>query len=362
MTANLNILSDIDKLVEGSAERRAAVLLQVTDLLVTGTAGFSDDTIALFDDVICRIAQKIESSVRVILARRIAPFAHAPINLSRMLASDDDIDVAEPILVQSERLDQTALVTLSHTKSQAHLLAIAQRKALTEAVTDVLVERGGRAVLLCAAKNTGASFSKSGFSVLATRSAGDDDLAECVGSRTDIPKDVLLTLISVASEMVRSKLIAEHPLLREDIEQAVNIVAGDLKDAAAKGKNYGQALLFVKALSEKGELTDRTISSLIQNKRSEETIVAVAQLCGVQIEVVERAFADDQPETILVLAKAASLAWPTAKALLSMHSGERELSQNRMSRSMASFERLNFATARKILEFYRTRRTISALH
>lgn len=362
MTAQFSILSDIDKVVDGSAERRAAVLLEVADLLAVEGAHFSKDTIELFDDVICRLAREIKSTVLILLAHRIAPLAQAPINVSYMLANDDDIAVAEPILIQSERLDQTNLVTVARTKSQAHLLAIAQRKVLPEAVTDVLVERGDREVLLCATKNVGATFSENGFSALATRSAGDDILVECVGSRADIPKDVLLTLISAASEMVRSKLIGQHPLFRKDIERAVKAVTEDLKDSATKAKDYSRAQLAVKSLSEKGKLAEKAIRAFIENELVEEVIVAVACLCGVPVEVAERALADEQTETVLVLAKAANLEWQTARALLSLRVGDRALSPVRMSRDMASFERLNFNTARQILEFYRTRRTTPALH
>jgi uncharacterized protein (DUF2336 family) len=362
VTLHPTIFSDIDRLIEGSAGRRAAVLVQVTDLFIEGAAQFSEDAIGLFDDVICRLVQEIESSVRILLAQRIAPVAQAPINLSRMLAGDDDIRVAEPILIQSERLDSVALVGVVRTKSQAHLLAIARRKTLTEAVTDVLVERGDQEVLLCAANNVGARFSKPGFSMLVSRSAGNDVLTECVGSRTDIPKDLLLTLISAASEIVRSKLIAEHPSFRKHINHAVQAVTEDLKTSAATTKDHSQAQLAMKLLSEKGKLAETTIGALIENDQPREAAAAIAQLCGVPIEVVERAFAEDQPETILVLAKAASLTWPTAKALLSLRAGDRALSPTRMSRSMASFERLNFATARQILEFYKTRRATPALH
>ena len=362
VTLHPNIFSDIDRLIEGSAERRTAVLTQVTDLFIEGAAQFSEDAIGLFDDVICRLVQEIESSVRILLAQRIASVAHAPINLSRMLAGDDDIRVAQPILGQSERLDSTALVDLAWTKSQAHLLAIAGRKTLTEAVTDVLVERGDKTVLLCAANNVGARFSELGFSMLISRSAGDDVLTECVGSRADIPKELLLRLISAASEIVRSKLVAQHPSFRKDINLAVQAVTEELKTSAATTKDYSQAQRAVKLLSEKGQLAETAIAALIENHQPREVAAVVAQLCGVPIEVVERAIAEDQPETILVLAKVAGLTWPTAKALLSLPAADRALSPTQMSRSRASFERLNFATARQILQFYKTRRVTPVLH
>ena len=71
-------------------------------------------------------------------------------------------------------------------KSSAHLFAIAQRKRLSEAVTDMLVERGDREVVHSVVKNSGAHFSDAGFRMLVKRSAGDDDLATVVGLRSDI--------------------------------------------------------------------------------------------------------------------------------------------------------------------------------
>ena len=79
------------------------------------------------------------------------------------------------------------------------MLAIAQRGSLSEAVTDVLVELGDREVVLNAVDNYGASFSDHGFTVLVSRSEGDDLLAEMVGSRSEIPSPLLTALVAKAS-------------------------------------------------------------------------------------------------------------------------------------------------------------------
>jgi len=137
-----------------------------------------------------------------LLAHRLAPIPNAPSNITRILANDDEIRVAYPILAQSERLDDEALVQTARTKSQEHLLAISRRKSLGEIVTDVLVERGNQQVVLSTAKNSGARFSDSGLALLVRRSNGDDVLASYVGVRPDLPHDLFLTLLATASEMV----------------------------------------------------------------------------------------------------------------------------------------------------------------
>ena len=272
------------------------------------------------------------------------------------MATDDEISVACPILVQSELIDEATLVQCARSKTQEHLLAISRRKSLSEVVTDVLVERGNKQVVLSTAKNPGAKFSANGFSRLVKRSTGDDALAECVGSRPDIPHPLFLALLATASELVRSKLIAEKPHIRREIDQAVAKVTGDIRAAAnADATNYEEVRAVVQLKFDSGELNDATVQSFAESKRFEETIIALTYLCNVPVEVVEQALIQDQLDMILVLAKAAKLSWATTKILLSFPIRQRRIASGEIEQCLASFERLNVATAEHIIEFYRLR-------
>src|SRR4029434_3914183 len=99
----------------------------------------------------------------------------------RTLAFDDDVDIACPVLAQSERLDDPTLVENAKAKSQAHLLAISRRSALSTVVTDVLVERGDAEVVVSTVENRRAQFSEAGFARIVQRSEGDERLAISAG-------------------------------------------------------------------------------------------------------------------------------------------------------------------------------------
>ena len=86
-------------LSSGSNDRRIQMLSRVTDLFVGGASRFSEDQIDVFDDVMVRLMSTIEAKARAKLADRLAPIANAPSNVVTLLASDDDIDVARPILI-----------------------------------------------------------------------------------------------------------------------------------------------------------------------------------------------------------------------------------------------------------------------
>src|SRR6476659_1994786 len=168
----LPIIDELEAaLASGTNARRIEMLTRITDLFVGGAPRFTEAQTGVFDDIMVRLVSAIEAKARAKLAHRLAPIANAPLNTIHMLAFDDDIEVAATVLSQSERLDENALLANAGSKSQQRLFAIAQRKSLSEAVTDMLVERGDREVVHSVVKNSGAHFSDAGFRMLVKRRA-----------------------------------------------------------------------------------------------------------------------------------------------------------------------------------------------
>jgi uncharacterized protein (DUF2336 family) len=85
-------------------------LRRVTDLFLSGAVDYSHEQIELFDDVFQCLMKYIETSAKALLSSRLAPIETAPPLTIRSLAFDDVIEVAAPVLSQSERLDDEALI------------------------------------------------------------------------------------------------------------------------------------------------------------------------------------------------------------------------------------------------------------
>ena len=111
----------------GSAEKQVDILRRVTDLFLAGANSYSGKQVDLFDGVISRLADKIETKARAELASRLAPVENAPLTTVRILARDELIDVAGPILMQSPRLTDEDLVAIAKDHGQDRLLAISKR-------------------------------------------------------------------------------------------------------------------------------------------------------------------------------------------------------------------------------------------
>src|SRR4051812_34025724 len=212
MTPSASLIDEIeDALASKTEDKREAALWRITDLFIEGSDTYTENHVTIFDDVIGRLAATIETNARAKLSTRLARVSNAPIGVVRSLAYDSAIAVAEPVLRHSPRLSDNDLMATVATQSQQHLLAIAQRNALSEQVTDVLVERGDREVVRSVAQNTRARFSNAAFKTLVERSVGDDVLAEHVGTRHDLPRQHLLKLGEHASASAGEKLAAYDP-------------------------------------------------------------------------------------------------------------------------------------------------------
>ena len=178
-------------------------------------------------------------------------------------------------------------------------------KSLAETVTDVLVERGNREVALSAVQNAGAKFSETGYVRLVKRSEGDDELAQSVGSRPEIPRQHFLKLLTTASKAVRLALEAAHPQNASEIQHVVAEVATAIQaKAAAASRDYAAARALVESLRASGRLTESDVEAFARAGKFEETAAALAVLCALPIDVIERAMVQDREETILIVAKA----------------------------------------------------------
>jgi len=89
-------------------------------------------------------------------------------------------------------------------------------------------------------------------------------------------------------------------------------------------------------------------------------VMALSVLAGCPIEMAERAVLHENPGVVLVLAKAAGCSWATAKLILLIEAADRKMSGKDLDRARESFEQLEIRTAKRVLEFYGTRRSTGA--
>lgn len=360
MSEHSSLIHDLEAAIaSGSARKREKALELVSNLFVTGSGNYSSDQIAVFGDVLAVLAADIETQARIKLSNQLAKITHAPANVIKSLAFDDEIAVAEPVLKWSEVLDDADLVSNAGAKSQDHLQAISQRREISESVTDILVERGNHRVVRSTAKNPGARFSDKGFGKLVARAGKDEALQLHVGTRRDVPRHHFLKLLETASAAVRAKIAAEYPRAADTVTEVVAAVAtGINQEVRDTSQEHSKARVRVKRLCTTGQFGEAEVHAFARADNFERTAVALSVFGQFPIDIVERALLDESFDTVLVLTKAAGCCWSTAKSILLLSAAGRGMSVMDMNRAQTSFDRLQVKTARRGVEFYGSSRKL----
>ena len=352
-----NLIADLECAISAkNVGDRATTLRRVTDLFVMSSGRLSDEQVNLFDDVMGRLLNEIESSARAAFGHLLATVPNAPRGVIRTLALDDTIDVAGPVLTHCEQVDDLTLVESAKTRSQAHLLAISRRKTLAEPVTDILVERGDRQVALSTAGNPGAAFSEFGYSTLVRRSSGDDDLAMCVWARPEIPRKHLMKLFAAASESVKAKLTSKDPSKARVVLEIVAQASQQLRtQAREKSLEFAAVQARIQSLHAGGQLGEAQLAEFARAGRFDETTVALGLLCDLPAALIEDALVNERSEQTIVIARAAGFSWDTTKAILGLQSRTGRGVPSNFQQSFETFTRLKVETAKKVMQFYRLR-------
>lgn len=356
--SNLRVLvAEVEAALQsGSPGKRTEALRRVTDVFASGREELSEQQVSLFDDVLNYLVVHIEAETLAETSNRLSSVAKGPRRALRRLASHDAIEVAGPVLENSELLTDTDLIEIAKTKSQAHQLKIAGRSQLNEAVTEVLIDGGDSAVVNRVAVNKGARFSDAGFSKMIVMADGDDGLASTIASRTDVPPRLFRELLMRASETVRQRMLATAPpAARDNLQKILNDISGQLRSQVAS-KHYAKAERTVGTFSQDTQLTRSKLREFAQKQQRDEAVAALSVLSAVPIEMVDRLFYDTEQDGLIVLCKAVALDWNTANAVLSARPAR--TIGNGTPMQYDDYAAITPQTAQRLLRFWQTRQEV----
>jgi uncharacterized protein (DUF2336 family) len=184
---------------------REEVYLAVASLYRAQGQALSERERALMQDILRRLTNDIEISVRTALAERLAGDAKAPRDLILLLAADS-IDVARPLLLRSPVLNDVELTRLVADCSIEHQQTIASRTNIGKTVTESLSRSEHECVLLALVQNTSARFSPHAYVALVEKSRGLPSLHEPLARRADLPPQLATRMHDQVSDSLKTNI------------------------------------------------------------------------------------------------------------------------------------------------------------
>jgi uncharacterized protein (DUF2336 family) len=338
-----------------SGEQKMRMLMGLTDLFSVNQAAYSDSHVGLFDDLMMRMMEQIESDALVELSIRLAPSPKAPPKTMQRLARHDSVGVAGPALSNCTRLTDDDLIEIAKTKSQAHLAMIARRPQLNEVVTDVLIDHGNADVANEVAMNAGARMTELTMGKLVMRADRDGRLTESIFRRRDVSPRLFRQLVTQATEAVREKLMHNaRPEQEAALKQVLDEISTELVTRGSEPRNYDAARRRVATFSQDTVATRACLFEAATAGRVPEIVVILSVLSGVPVEHIDPLLDGADSFAIMVLCRSLELPWKTTAAVMvACHgtNGRRAaITQER------SYQELTTESALRIVHFWQGRK------
>lgn len=333
-----------DVIVRCSSSRRADVLRQVVVLFVSPQQR-EWDLVAALDEVLVRLSHPAETRELIELSDAIARSGLSFPKLAQQLASSRDAAVAGPILRTSASLSEHLVREVAETRAQEHLLAISWRPMIPAEITAALVMRGNAAVHRNLSRNHGARFSDRSLSVLLKLAERDEQLAEALAGRPDLPPASVRKFLSLVKAPAMARFIAAaSPQARSVASEVVE------RHGTLPVLDYSEAMTELTALSRSGKLTDAVVNRFAVNGNYAKVVAALALLAESEIKEAADLFFCQGAEALAIACKAARLRWATAAAILRSRPNQFS-SQTELQAAQELFERVSLSEAQRRVRF-----------
>lgn len=226
----------LDKSVEGRRDLAASL----SDLFDDSSTVLSDRERALMSDILHKLVRECEMAVRRDLAERLSKSENPPHELIVLLANDE-IEVAQPILANCNVLRDMELVQIIRRRTQQHQLAIAMRRAVSEPVSDALVETGNENVIKTLLENQDAQISEATMTYLAEESRRVDTYQEPLVKRHDLDPELAKRMYLWVSAALREHILENFEVDPTALDETLDDLAASMVTDPAHQPGEGGA-------------------------------------------------------------------------------------------------------------------------
>jgi uncharacterized protein (DUF2336 family) len=360
MNAMRQTIRDLDRSIDQqSPTRRVDVAHRLTDLLVSCSPVEHEPLLGIFDTVIGRLADGIEERPRAVLAERLATLETPPPHLMRHLAHDV-IAVANPVLLKCRILDDDDLISVARNKGVPHMLAISRRPAITSSVTDVLVSTQDHEVLRSVVANSTAQFSRNSLNTLVLQARHDAGIVQQLMLRPDLSDDNRHTVVDYARDIVERRLKGDPTQANDPQQKAVVEQTEQIKQALTRLQRSeaaeGPASYKAPVARNAGVRVawESNLVALIGNANVPAMLRILAEASGTPLGIVEGIYARRDIDLMLVICRAAGVAWSTAGMAIGAMRAE-PLATGEDTRWRLEYERLSVSATQRMIRLIQLR-------
>ncbi len=309
-----------------SLESRTRLLHAVTELFLAEgrpSAGAGDH----FAGIANAVLERMPDDERAAYAKRVAAEAALPLDVARNLATDPNIAVARELLRLSPVLTDEELITLISSLPVTHAAVVAERPALSEGLTEALVDKGDKAVLQAVSGNTGARFSEAALTALLKQSAADAALMQ----------NLLRRIAQLPAHQAKQVQAAAQPQRPSPPPAAARPVQGTEFRKPPQKKRQADAKSMLAEIKAGTRTVEEALEVLAGEDRAFDLARVISTLGGLPEGLVLKALLDSEPQGIAEACRAAKLSERAFRGVLILRRARLQQTPRQLEREVDAY-------------------------
>lgn len=170
-------------------------------------------------DVLVELLRSAEPDIRESVAKRLVMLNEAPRTILVMLAKDD-INIARHVLENSRSLTDSDMIQIARKVKMEHRVMMAQRRSLSDAVVDVLVEFMEEDVVEAVLKNKGSNLSDTAIQRILVISRSHQTYVQLLVKRDELRPSHGLTMYWWADTANRKRILQRFAVTRSVLQES----------------------------------------------------------------------------------------------------------------------------------------------
>lgn len=309
-----------EEVAQEGGQARKILLRRLIDYIALPGSQVAPQDRSMGGDILLDMLLHATDSERLLCATRLAVMSEAPRRVLRYLAQCN-LDIARPLLEQSEAFDSSDLLEIIDHVSTDHRTLIAKRKRVPVAVADQIARRGELTVVKDLLRNKGAVFSETAIDVLIGRSRKEDGLFELLITRLELKPAQAMAMFWWSDRDTRRIILQRHAADRVEM---VGMCADVFAIAAKEGWSDPVARKTLQLIERRQrnraaldrspyESLEAAVEAAAEAGMSPELAQEIGYLAGVKPVTAAKILSDRGGEGIAVLCKATGLKKPTLR-------------------------------------------------
>ena len=199
--------------LDSSFEIRRSLAKRLSDVICIPSSQLAPQERHMAGDVLVELLRDADIDLRESVAKRLVMLNEAPRTILLILAKDD-IRVARHILEKSKSLTDSDLIQIIKKVSTEHRLMIAQRRHISDSVSDAIAQFLEEDVVVRLLKNKGAAFSETALQRILTVSRQNKEFIKWLIKREELRPSHGLTMFWWADADDRVKILKRFGVTR----------------------------------------------------------------------------------------------------------------------------------------------------